>query len=273
MLEGDKKLRDIENNLGLNIKDTNVSKLSYSKTDKLAMAVYMVTDIIDRDEPLRNKLRTLATDIIWDSNYLLTQIPPKIVTLMSYLDIASAMNIVSEMNCNILKKEFTELDKSVRESLNGSFSIQDINLSEFFTTPPLDAQGAESSTHSSLLGVAKENYGHTRLGVQKGSTLLKALSDKTASMSFKKNNFVKDKENFDLLRTDRRNQIMKIIKASGGDATIKDIRDYAVRTPKEASLLANSSEKTLQRELAQMTKEGVLKKTGEKRWSRYFLKT
>ena len=31
-------------------------------------------------------------------------------------------------------------------------------------------------------------------------------------------------------------------------------------------------EKTLQRELASMVKDGVLYKTGEKRWSRYFIK-
>ena len=31
-------------------------------------------------------------------------------------------------------------------------------------------------------------------------------------------------------------------------------------------------EKTLQRELVSMAKDGVLNKTGEKRWSRYFVK-
>jgi len=39
---------------------------SYTKTHKLITALYMVTDIIDKDEPLRNKLRTLGTGIISD---------------------------------------------------------------------------------------------------------------------------------------------------------------------------------------------------------------
>ena len=78
---------------------------------------------------------------------------------------------------------------------------------------------------------------------------------------------------FDALKKQRRELISKIIKASpagGGDSSnghsIKDIM----------SALKNSGEvwgeKTLQRELVSMVNDGVLKKTGEKRWSKYFLK-
>ena len=40
----------------------------------------------------------------------------KIAEIMSFLDIASAVNIISEMNYNILRKEFSELNQSISES-------------------------------------------------------------------------------------------------------------------------------------------------------------
>ena len=104
---------------------------TYTKTNKLITALYMVTDIIDKGEPIRNKLRTLGTDILSDT-YLVRQnntgnilslMNGKISETMSFLDLASAMNIISEMNCNILRKELSLLNQSITESINktGSF--------------------------------------------------------------------------------------------------------------------------------------------------------
>ena len=67
-------------------------------------------------------------------------------------------------------------------------------------------------------------------------------------------------------------KILNIIKTIGGSATIKDIKDRAKAMPEQAGLLVSCSEKTLQRELVSMVKDDVLNKTGEKRWSRYFMK-
>src|SRR3989344_3111766 len=39
----------------------------YRKTNKLVTALYMVTDVIDKEEPLRNKLRTLGLEILSDT--------------------------------------------------------------------------------------------------------------------------------------------------------------------------------------------------------------
>src|SRR3989339_320516 len=84
----------------------------YPKTDKLITALYMVTDVIDRDEPLRNKLRTLGTEIISDMCSIeqnktantASVILGKVEVIVSFLDLASTMNIVSPMNSDILKK-------------------------------------------------------------------------------------------------------------------------------------------------------------------------
>jgi len=68
MLAKNNNLTDSNNDLNVVIKDTSLYQLpiSYKKTNKLVTALYMVTDIIDKNEPLRNKLRTLGIGIISD---------------------------------------------------------------------------------------------------------------------------------------------------------------------------------------------------------------
>jgi hypothetical protein len=244
---------------------------SYTKTNKLITALYMVTDIMDKDEPLRNKLRILGTEIISDMNYSPSNVPNKIFEIMSFLDIASAVNIISSMNCNILRKEFTELDHSIKESIGEVKTLnKQMDLSEFF-------KEEITSVRQGLFEIKKENYighyskGHqysTGVGIQKGSTLMKALSDKINPEAR-----TQGLQNFDKLKKQRRDDIINIIKTIGGNGTIKDIKDKAQSSSKEFGSFISSSEKTLQRELVSMVKDNILSKTGEKRWSKYFLKS
>lgn len=268
--------QDSMTDLNLTIKDSSII-ISYTKSQKLITALYMVTDIIDSDEPIRNKLRTLGVEILSDINKIsratLDKTEKKIQEILSFLDIASTVNIISEMNSSILKKEFLELYQSIKESLNKAGAInRQINLSEFFMDSSSPFRGGfeerflKNSPHPSplLKGEGELNSkGHTRIGVQRGSTLLKALSDVGRPTG--------GQQDFDILKKQRRNDIISIIKTIGGNATIKDIKDRA-QTPQNKSMSVMSySEKTLQRELVSMVKDSVLNKVGEKRWSRYQL--
>jgi len=276
---GDKKdiqenLKDSASHLGITIKDSRIP-ISYTKTNKLITALYMVTDMIDKEEPLRNKLRTLGTSIISDINSSPANACAKISEVMSFLDIAAAVNIISPMNCGILKKEFSELDSSIQEAAgNVEVSDKKIDLSEFFKEEP-------NHLYPYIL---KDNHlnVHRRIGVQKGKTLLKAIKDMSNSVpapyeakGFRSGSDTKihpaGAEVFETLKRQRRGDIVNIIKLIGGSATIKDIKDRARLSPVQAGLLASCGEKTLQRELVAMVKGGVLKKLGEKRWSRYFI--
>jgi hypothetical protein len=102
---------------------------------------------------------------------------------------------------------------------------------------------------------------------------MKALSDKNLISSMSHRN-TKDTNasDFHILKKQRRDEIINIIGKKGGNATITDIKNSAYGLPAQAGSLVSCGEKTLQRELVSMVKDGVLNKTGEKRWSRYFIK-
>jgi hypothetical protein len=280
MLEENKNLKDTSKD---SIKDTPSmssplvpslwdNSAYHTKTNKLITALYMVTDTMEKEEPMRIKLRTLGIEILSDIISLpkgtLDNLDQKITTIVSFLNIASDIRMVSEMNCNILKKEFAELKKSIQE-----FTTQNhLWFEEFVSKSPLlDEEGVGGGNskittlpfgHSSSIRRRENSKGQgTRIGVQKGSTLMKAL-----------NKVGNENNGFEIIKKQRRESILKIIKAcpsSGGNkpngVSIKDIV-FAIH-----NLGEETGEKTLQRELVSMVKDNVLKKTGEKRWSQYFL--
>jgi hypothetical protein len=252
--------KDISTPLGIVIKDTNLS-ISYSKTDKLVTALYMVTDIIDKEEPIRTKLRILSVEIITDINTNPANAQPKIHQILSFLEIAKTMNIISEMNYRILKKEFLELHQSIKEIYPKTIeSNKEIDLSKFFIDT--SSQGVLHDEKSIKdKDFLKGQVYRTKIGVQKGGTLLGFLSNKNLLRT--------TRENTEFQKKERRFNIIKIIGDNNGHATIKDIY-LKINSPAISSQI--SSEKKIQRELLSMIKDGVLEKMGEKRWTNYVVK-
>ena len=250
---------------------TSSFSLSYTKTNKLISALYMVTDIMDKEEPLRNKLRNLGANIVSDihssnkGQNTINQLNNKISEVLSFMEIAFSIGVISEMNSNILTKEFFELKKSV---LNTIPKKEENWLQEFLLPHPDPILDKEKGREISI------GHSPTRIGVQKGSTLLEALSrvggktlsDRVPNTNYNKN-LVTDKQ--DVLKNKRREEIILVIKdkmkssINFDGVTITDIKTNGHEA------LSSCGEKTLQRELVSMVSAGLLKKIGEKRWSRY----
>lgn len=252
-----KNQKDTFKDTHLSLKDSLFS-ISYSKTNKLLTALYMVTEIIDKNEPIRHKLRSLATDLLSDTlatqfnsrTNVLMDINKKITEIMSFMDIASTIGMISEMNNRILKNEFMVLKKSLNLEENSVW------LEEFL------------AENTSIGHDTMSDRSPIRIGVQKGDGLLTALRkiDKNHMSDTKKDHQIKPenkKESFDKLKLERRYEIMSVIQNYLNGATISDIRS------KGQGILKEIGEKTLQRELVAMTMDGVLKREGEKRWSKY----
>lgn len=275
-----KDSKSIDKDTLLSLSDTQVS-LSYKKTSKLVTALFMVTDMMENAEPIRLKLRALGVDILSDTTSITrakllsrteVSIDKKVQEVLYFLDIAETVNLMTRMNSSILKKEFLDLQKSIFERVHhlNSFSGK-ATLSEFFNAE-------ERFSITPAMPHEKDSTRHitpTRIGVQKGSTLLKALSDRMSVSPLEKkgrpidtnndkgsSNFL-TKAGFDLLKKERRNEIVRVIKECKGVASIMDIKSHL------STGFNGTSEKTLQRELVSMVADGLLNKTGSKRWSRY----
>jgi hypothetical protein len=249
-----------------NIKDTSsstvldrVNSMSNRKVNKLITALYMVTDIMDKEEPIRNKLRILGVEILSDTQRSPTNASKKIMETLSFLDIVLVINLISEMNYSILKSEFLALKKYIDEYQDNPAWIENL-LKE-------DSVPEKGFLEDKMLGNKSKNlalYNHTGktehpLGQDKFKRTYEKLPVEKVTHS---------PIYIDSSKEERRTEILKIIKEKNG-VTIKDIRIRA----KEIKALASCSEKTLQRELIAMVKDGTLKKIGDKRWSQYWLKS
>lgn len=277
-------------NLSLNITDRNLAPISYSKTDKLITALFMVTDIMDKDENIKIKLRDIGLNILSDIHLNSFNIKQSYVLLLkkinlidNLLDIAKELNIMSNMNNSILKKEFKLLKHSIEIALDKNFSLEENILNDLlkeetilkdnssqkmFEILPTYFEPKSNRQNSNL------SNGHkpTNIGLQTPSTLMNALeklkNSKPAQITKtikKSNTNLYDKNKDNSSKNSRREELVKILKSNPKGLTISEIKNVS------NGQIATIGEKTLQRELVAMLKDNILYKTGSKRWSKYFL--
>ena len=197
------------------------------------------------------------------------KIMTNISALTSLLRIASVGGFISEMNADILQKEYMHLHSffaSRCQSFGQRVGKEIIFNDNFFE---------ESERPRLIIGKQgddnRQDKGHKINKRQPNSyKTFNAISESRLNNEDAKNNIqpiqkneVK-KENIhndSLVQEERKKSIVQLIKDSGGDVNIKDI----------SICIKGCSEKTLQRDLIALMQKGVLKKAGERRWSRYFL--
>ncbi|MFA5842009.1 MAG: hypothetical protein WC835_03575 [Candidatus Paceibacterota bacterium] len=240
-----------------------------SKAEKLATATYMVTDLIPLTDPIRTKIKECVLDFLSDIHvannalwseraFLYRQVISVTDELCGLLGVASSVGFVSGMNYAILRSEYSNLKwlissvDEVRGSVGSAFTLRE----EFFAgdkmipAPPgqSDAMIPRAEEHKGQ-NTIKDNI-DTRLSFM---PKLKIGSSTEIQMVQRNIQSIQTKNK-------RREGILKILKKKK-DVTIKDISET----------VPGCSEKTIQRELLSMVASGVLKKEGEKRWSRYSL--
>ncbi len=251
------------------LSNMSVYDMSNKKTEKLVTALYLVTDCMEKDDALKERLRLLGVELLSDIYKYSTLSPvekttfvfspiSKINEILSFIEVASVVGFISEMNSNILKKEFSKLVLDLKESVSKD------KLFTFTIDEKMFEEDQEESFFLSEknLGNVKNNFGEARPYesknfIRQGSKI--ELSNRVVSKPDKGHKkidhqqILKDKE-------ERASKIIALVKDKK-DVTIKDI----------SMLFSNVSEKTIQRELNVLVSKGQLKKTGSKRWSRYQL--
>ena len=227
------------------LKNTDFNNI-YNKSYRLAAAVFMISNVMEQSGELETKIKKLSLELVsmsvnlkdinfYDAKKLISDIEKNSLELISMLDIASISGLVSKMNSSILKEEFQ------------AFILELSKFSEKF----------ENNKNTSV----KSIFGEASI-----SNVNNNLQKSTSSFQPKLNggyvneNKLQNNTNGHKRKDMRKNMILDFIKGHK-DVNIKDI----------VPNITGCSEKTIQRELSEMVRAGVLKKVGEKRWSRYSL--
>jgi len=253
----------------------NMSK----KAEKISTALYMVTDLIDINDPIRHRIRKCGVDLIAETRsmtsafsgdiyFMVARAINKSWEIVSLVEVASSVGFISDMNARILKSVLVELisslrDKQKRESFT---EIQDLKIGESLAD--------QISLSKSLFEVKEEDSNKRQIFPENNPVV------KDKDMSFKKPELVKKVEEREIKETisdtssyspvrftehvnkpktsERRSKILDIVKEKGQVG----VNDMTASFP-------DVSSKTIQRELTSLVEENVLKREGEKRWSKY----
>ena len=269
------------------------------KSERLATALYLVTNFLPDNEPLKARLRTLALELVRTAmlvKYGTTSdevgapesLRGIIAETLGLLELAFINGLVSEMNFSILKREYVVFRDAVEIKKASRESRTDTVLSEsFFGTSLMGRQRASDEVSRTVTNGTTENgstessQGHS-IGHHKGHDIIKDTV-KDIKMSDRKTEQKNDvpKNNLNQVRAQYNTTQQKITLSPSNKISsvqiesrhtrilklVKDKRDISIKDIIEH--FPEISEKTIQRDLVAFTESGVLKKSGDRRWSRY----
>lgn len=258
------------------------------KCERLATAEYLVTSFLSDVEPLKARLRVLSLDLVRDASLVrfgtvaselgaFETLRANISETLSLLELAFINGLISEMNFSILKREYVHLRDAIEIKKVSRESRSDTALGDnFFEGSPLATIAQPVSPAPSLARPTTEGRdggqrSSVSIGHPKGqvATKITNMSDRKVVPSAPVVPPVKKRSSaptaspsarIDVARGARHARILKLVKDKR-EVAIKDIVEH----------FPELSEKTIQRELMSFITSGVLKKTGDRRWSRYSL--
>ncbi len=298
--------KDINQSKFSNIKDnmkdnsigiTNVFNIdpyltfALKKSEKISKAFYLVTNFLDVREPLKWRLRDLsltllsrvgllASTSLSDREKIILDIKALAGELYALTSVSSASGFLSSMNAGILESEIASLVMFLEEKqIHYYASISKIDLNKDFFEGTIEGQiniKKGEKYHEKLRPTSLKDRIDKKDILRTNNLNTSLLYNSNPIRSIGVENFTRDLEarlknstsirtNYDMRQSNnynqnRRNKIIEL--ASEKDSfSIRDISDK----------IKDCSEKTIQRELILMVKDGTLVKEGERRWSKYSL--
>jgi len=231
----------------------------YKKTEKLVSALYILSSFISDKEPIKWQMRDAGVDLLSQSlslsdslsserNLAYAKYISTALKFLSFLEVSFLGGIISEMNYNILKYEFEALIKTAESGKKGGDAKGLIFPDHFFEVPQ---------------NIPKDNLvAPANISAAPVSNISKGQNTLTSGLSVKKNiETVRTSEVKQKDKSNRQEIIIALLKKNP-ELGIKDF----------ISSIKDCGEKTIQRELVSLVSKGLIKKAGEKRWSRYSLK-
>lgn len=291
------------------LKDDHYLLFLFKKTERITAACYILTGMFSDLEPLKWKLREasscLITSVLSFREKTVIQVQElkneflvAVAKTLSFFELAYVVDLVSLMNLSIVRKELEGLQQIVenKDRINLSLISRHFIGESFFGVPQdlfgasfsenkVAVDGDKASSFSEkeskvssprLYSVSElERFAKEHAELSKGQDAIKdtvlyekdnlsssAFNMRRESMGKRQQNPIKQfKQSVSgKLNDERRKLILDVIKESGS-AMIKDFSE----------VITGCSEKTIQRRLSDLVLSGVLRKEGERRWSKYYL--
>jgi len=251
----------------------------HKKAEKLATALYLITGFLSDNEPMKWGIREGGITVLMDvssfdtialsnKSQCIKKIMSDIERIISLLEISAIAGFVSEMNLAILREEYLSLMQSLGRNKKGGIEESFVFGREFFSTrgtPHLSVNN-ESKTETFYKGQVKDSLSDSTASHQRKQESTRSYEGEKVSDNFHKNQIaisemgINDSSQKKQEKGSRSELILSLIQEKG-ELSIKDITTH----------FPDCGEKTIQRELATLVINNVLKKTGDRRWSRYSL--
>lgn len=260
------------------------------KNERIVTAIYALTDFFPAEDSLRWKLREIGTSLLAFSRTLQKTLESEqnfrelLLELSAFCNLSYYAGYLSEANFNIIKHEIFNLLWLIDNRRNQSVLPETFfSVSEAYGDPetvsphasaeasvPVDrvlkrhAQGHpwdddETSLRSFEDAFRQERKRHEP---QKNTVSSRERASSKPSSSGRGQTSSKPEKRAPKKGSARKDAIVGLVSRKG-EVSVKDIFEA----------VPGVSEKTLQRELLALVSSGVLEKKGERRWSRYSLRS
>lgn len=248
----------LEQHIFSNVFEKDIKRVFiYKKSERLAKAIHLVAPAFREAPSLRDRIDKVAVSLV-DASITPTAkaretLSRELLALSSILSIARTGEMLSEMNAEIISKEAQDLLLEIASYEEPRVFLDNV--------PSLAELSREAEKAQANAKTDESNKWLNRGLVSKSLTRSPSSFVKKTGVSSKRNpkghkGQVKDT----VEKTSRRDAIVSVVRAKGS-AYIKDV----------STVIRNVSEKTVQRELASLVNDGVLVRTGSRRWTSYSL--
>lgn len=244
------------------------SKYEYicKKAERISSAIYLITEHIKDTDPLKSLARNKAMAIIFSAssfNYTsftegdlaLSKIKAILWETKSIAGVAYNVGLISEANYLILSQGIRDL---LMEVNNFYYGKSENHVSEDFFSVPKTVNLISKPEPSNRMAspdfiTEQKTKSYKRQNLTQGTTGSNQQRDSIKDNKIHPSSSDKKKV--------RRDSVISVLNKNQGI----DIKGFSLA-------ISDCSEKTIQRELTLMLNEGLIRKEGERRWSRYYHK-
>lgn len=219
----------------------------YKRTHRLSSAIFLVSNNIEEGDVVKShikdacvKMLSLTISLKDAASYpeiqkTLLGVEGLSLNIVSLFDIAVVSGSISVMNAGIIKNEFNNLIKELNQFKQSSDEVEKGLVSDVFS-------GGITDKELPVFSRSNQNV------VQKNLPIKDNIPQRQEDNENKRHN----------RKTLRKNLVYEFILKHKG-SSIKDI----------VPNIKGCSEKTIQREIMELIKDGKVSKVGERRWSKY----